>query len=468
MIYETNNDDPPEFLLNNPFLNRFPSVKDSVESNVVSIGDNLNQEESVHKVAPKEKCFDIISLPDRDDYLGSWKMIINNFEESYENNQFQIKSQSARIIDFKKKEDPKIINTVNLKENNPNTIKVFFSENKSDEENSKIGIKIKDSYGNEIQPVSEKKNKFYQTLYENIKNSRTNNNLEEIQKNFEMEIQPKDALIALNESFTNSKSSVDNFPIVNSDEDDDDYNNNSPLNALKKRDSLNDNKSKFGASTKRAYNRKNLKRNSLFSKFDKNSKNSKTLQKKKTNNFMTEKEKKENSEQIKFDITITREIWVSLRTTPIFSIAPEILDNIQALGFEIRFIEDLLMMHKKENELVEKNKEEEQNQFKKKSVLNNMRFSKFNALDQKKFKNLNEKEIPTDIKEYNLDYQKNTSFLSFNFNNIETVALMNKFRENKVDHELKITRYYNVFPHEFLQKKSIQIIINRNKCIHFK
>ena len=154
-------------------------------------------------------------------------------------------------------------------------------------------------------------------------------------------------------------------------------------------------------------------------------------------NMMPLESENEDQDSVKVVINLTRELWMSLRMAPVLSYAPQIKENIEALGFRIKFIEDLVVMNEEYKQLIEKKIEQMNN-----ASINNLRFSRFNKMGLKKLKTMDNRNLPQDQRGFaNTSTSINTMSMDKKRDPLE---LMNRFNSNSSDQSFRLVSYYHV------------------------
>ena len=424
---------------------------------------------------------DLISLPDQKDYRGSWRILFKLKKDDLFEDKINIEEpNSLRHINRKKLpefldeiENPRpvtsnrVIKIIATHSNDTGSHASWLYSDSSASQTMKLNIM--DDKGNTKPILNEQQIEFYKELYDDIiKFERGEKEL--VDNHFPLDFNPKEAMVMLNESFKIGESMVENDPSIE----------NSNMLAVGRNSVLGD-MSLFPKTTLRGYTRKLTKQPTLFSRGSVNDrkslipsdqkkdsifksmegsknlmKNQKPEEGRSTKNNSTKMNKSmdfslsgdsqdvlplesedEDQNQVKVVINLSREIWMSLRMAPVLSYAPQIKENIEALGFKIKFIEDLVVMNEEYKELVQKKIQEINDK-----SINNVRLSRFNKMGLKKLKTMDHRNLPQDQREFKDTSQSNNT-MSID-KRIDPLEMMNHFEGSSPGESLRIVSYYHV------------------------
>jgi hypothetical protein len=99
---------------------------------------------------------------------------------------------------------------------------------------------------------------------------------------------------------------------------------------------------------------------------------------------------KEKDIQVRMEIEVKKELWISLRMGPVLSYADQIRENLDDMGFEIKFIEDMEKIQTEKENLLYKNEKLEKEELKRRATLPKPRTSimkRFQTQNSKIFEN---------------------------------------------------------------------------------
>ena len=447
----------------------------------------VSNEMSIHESKRKIN-FDLISLPDRKDYLGSWKILLKLEHDDYFQDNIEAKFlQSDRHMNRKNLKDflENIENPSKVTSNQ--VIKIIATPvNESQSHGSwlysdssasqTMKLNVMDNKGQMIPIQNEEQKKLYEKLYHDIIDiERGEKNPEGNQ--FPLDYNPKEAMVVLNESFKLGESQGPEADSIDQGN----------MLGLGGRASQFGDKNMFPKMTRRGYTRKITKQPTMFSRGsvfneDKDRRKSrinsqerkfsliqgmegrrtptrmgkgdvspsrvKSIKDNKSQNFslsgnsedmMAIESEKEDFDRVKVVVNLSREIWMSLRMAPVLSYAPQIKENIEALGFKIKFIEDLVVMNEEHKDLIQKKIDQINN-----ASINNVRLSRFNKMGMKKLKTLDHRNLPPDQRGFMAtDTSASQNTLSMEQTN-DPLEMMNRFQNQDPLESFRIVSYYNV------------------------
>lgn len=431
---------------------------------------------SKKKKPVREIPLDLISLPDQNQLSGSWKILLGeSMHSASENYKTEIQSeklvQTQNLNEFMQDiENKSVIKVVAQPASNSNNDFNIYSDSSY---TGSFKIYIEKENGNKSPIMNPDQNELYQTLYEDI--IRVEKGEQPILNDmFPLNINHKDAMVMLNESFTlNNLEDQYTIEDINPSTD--------PNNLFKKSPKINKDKTS-AMTTKRTYTRKITQHKKLLNEPKTNTNNNNPnppkgsvflkqsgLEKRKTvlgkvikNELEDENLESQNIsvseyeelsddenkfiENVKVQLEVKRELWISLRMAPVLSYAPQIKENIDALGFEIKFIEDLITIDEEREQIVKQKIEEKD----KKSV-NNMSVNRFNKLFSKTF---NKRNLPEDqnILINNPSVSINTLSMQYD---PETLKLMDTLKQKQEEQIFCIESQYKVYGNDYSFSKNL-------------
>ena len=154
-----------------------------------------------------------------------------------------------------------------------------------------------------------------------------------------------------------------------------------------------------------------------------------------TNLSSTEEEEEEEGEgegereiQVKVEIEVKKEFWLSLRMGPVLSYAHQIRINLEDMGYEIKFIEDMHKIKKEKEKLLDQNEQNKKQQQKRKQTLPTKR----NSIIQR-FQTQNSKVF---------EQPRRASFQFINLKQKQENALQDDW--HSLEQQDKIIKYYDI------------------------
>ena len=453
----------------------------------------VSQELSLKK-SEKNINLDLISLPDQKDYLGSWRILLELQKNDFFQNKINAKfHNSDRHINRKNLgaflEDldapPQlasnhVIKIVATHANEDQSHGSWLYSDSSASQTMKVNV-----MGNQgkSQPIMDAQQlEFYKELYEDILRVERGEKTV-IGDQFPLDYNPQEAMVMLNESFkigeslppsedesadhlhhldTNRKTSAfakDGFipkmtlrgytrkitkqPTM--------FSRNSSATDDKSRKKSRQNVEKRASRTNPTDRKGSMLSNLNFKSQYKSEHNGPKSEHKgersvdndayslsgKSENIMQMESDHEEDDRVKVVINLSREIWMSLRMAPVLSYAPQIKENIEALGFKIKFIEDLVLMNEEYKDMIQR-KVEQMN----KNSVNNLRISKFNKMGLRKQITVDPRNLPSDQRGFGTDHST-TNLVSLD-SKTNPLNQMDRFRNESDPQSFRIVSYYHV------------------------